>query len=407
MRRASRQPGIIDAVRSSSREANINERMHAVAHLEWEALEPVWRGLEARGGVSPYQRFDFVAPWLRMVALRRDVKPLVVEIRIDGQTGMLLPLEIAAFGIARIARYPGGRQTNLGGPIVDPDLAGSIDPGQLGDQLVDIAKGPVRIDGNALLTQPELPDGNVNPLSARAESRPSTAVSFKLDLDGPVEEVLSRVLSHGTRRHLVKKRKRLAERGRLRFGPASDATEASLMLDTFLRQKAERFAALGLANPFEDEGVAGFLRDAIVTGLRDGRPGLETFGLWCGDKPAAIFGAATSRHRLSGSFICFDADPEVARCSPGELALVEVIRLAAARGVRVFDLGLGRGPLKARFCKASQPMVDTMLPATQLGGAALLAIRTTGQLKDLLQRDERLVRPARRLAGWLGMQPRD
>ena len=48
-----------------------------------------------------------------------------------------------------------------------------------------------------------------------------------------------------------------------------------------------------------------------------------------------------------------------------------------------------------------------MLPATQLGGAALLAIRTAGQLKDLLQRDERLIRPARRLAGWLGIQPRD
>lgn len=394
-------------MRASSREARITERSSAVAHVDWEALEPLWRALEARGGVSPYQRFDFVAPWLRIVAARRDLKPLVVEIRIDGRTAMLLPLEITVFGIARIARFPGGRQTNLGGPVVDPDLAAAIDPAQLGDQLVEIATGPLRIDGYALLNQPELPDGIVNPLAMMAESRPSTAISFRLDLDGSVDDVLTRVLSQGTRRHLVKKRKRLAERGPVRFGPASDAAEAGMMLETFLRQKAERFAALGLANPFEDEGVAGFLRETIVTGLRDGRPGLEAFGLWCGDRPVAIFGAASSGHRLSGSFICFDADPEVARCSPGELALVEVIRLAAARGVRVFDLGLGRGPLKARFCKAAQPLVDTMLPATQLGGAALLAIRTAGQLKDLLQRDERLIRPARRLAGWLGIQPRD
>ncbi len=392
---------------AKSREASNTGRSSAVAHDDWEALEPLWRTLESRGGVSPYQRFDFVAPWLRTVAARRDLKPLVVEIRTDGRTAMLLPLEVTSFGIARIARYPGGRQANLGGPIVDPDLVASVDPGRLGDHLVEIAQGPLRIDGFALLNQPELPDGLVNPLAVMAESRPSTSVSFRLELDGPIDEVLNRVLSAGTRRHLVKKRKRLAERGPLRFGPSSDAAEAAVMLDTFLRQKAERFAALGLANPFEDEGVAGFLRETIVTGLRYGRPGLETFGLWCGDRPAAIFGAASSGHRLSGSFICFDADPEVARCSPGELALVEVIRLAAARGVRVFDLGLGRGPLKARFCKADQPLVDTMLPATQLGGAALLAIRTAGQLKDLLQRDERLIRPARRLAGWLGMQPRD
>lgn len=392
---------------AKGREAPFSLRTTAVAHLDWVALEPLWRNLEARGGVSPYQRFDFVSPWLRTVSLRRGSKPVVVEIRVDGCTAMLVPLEITAFGIASIARYPGGRQTNLGGPVVDPDLAPSIDPGQLGDHLVSIATGPLRIDGYALANQPALPEGIVNPFVAMAESRPSTSVSFRLDLDGPVEDVLNRVLSHGTRRHLVKKRKRLAELGPLRFGPARSAAEAGFLLDTFLRQKAERFASLGLANPFEDEGVAGFLREAIVTGLRDGRPGLETFGLWCGDRPAAIFGAASNGHRLSGSFICFDPDPEVARCSPGDLALVEVIRLAAARGVRVFDLGVGRGPLKARFCKTDQPLVDTMLPATQLGGAALLAIRTTGQLKDLLQRDERLIRPARRLAGWLGMQPRD
>ncbi len=390
-----------------SREAAITDRMRTVAHLDWEALEPVWRRLEAAGGALPYQRFDFVAPWYRGVAARRDMQPLVIEILVDGRTALMLPLEIAGFGMARIARFPGGRQTNLGGPLVDPELSGSLDPGALGDALVAVATGPMRIDGYALLNQPEWPLAGINPLAAMAEARPSTAVSFRLDLDGTADEVLNRVLSHGTRRHFVKKRKRLAELGALRFAPAADHAEAALLLDTFLRQKAERFAALGLANPFEDEGVAGFLRATIVDGRRDGRPGLETFGLWCGERPVAIFGAASNGDRLSGSFICFDPDPEIARCSPGELALVEVIRLAAARGIRVFDLGIGRGSLKSRFCKADQPMVDTMLPATQLGGAALLALRTAGRLKELLQRDERLVRPARRLAGWLGLQPRD
>lgn len=381
-------------------------RTRAVAHTDWPTVEGVWRELESHGGALPYQRFDFVAPWFRHVAARRETTPFVAEVGIEGRTAMLLPLEIVPYGMARLARFPGGRQTNLGGPVFDPLLTPLLDPDRLGDCLVEIA-AELRIDGYALLNQPDLPGGVGNPLAAMRESRPSTAVSFRLDLDGPAEDVLARALSHGTRRNIAKKRKNLAERGPLRFGPASDPGEAGFLLHTFLRQKAERFAAQGLANPFGDEGVAAFLHEAVVSGVADGRPGLEVFGLWCGERPVAVFGAACSRERMSGSFICYDPDPDIARCSPGELVLVEIIRLAAGRGVSVFDLGLGRGPLKARFCKTPQPLVDTMLPVTQLGGAALLALRTAGRLKDLLQRDERLLGPARRLAGWLGMHPRD
>lgn len=382
-------------------------RTRAVAHTDWPAFEGVWRDLEAQGGALPYQRFDFVAPWFRHVSARRNMTPVLVEIGIAGRTAMLIPLDVTTHGLARIARLPGGRQMNLGGPIVDPALAPLIDPGRLGDCLVELGAGPLGIDGYAFLNQPDLPQGACNPLVEMSESRPSTAVSFRLDLDAPAEAVLARVLSHGTRRNVAKKRKSLAEHGTVRFGPAADRAEAEMLLATFLRQKSERFAAQGLANPFDDDGVAAFLRSAVLEAAPGALPGLEIFGLWCGERPVAVFGAASTAERMSGSFICFDPDPNIARCSPGELALVDIIRLAGERGVRVFDLGLGRGPLKARFCKAPQPMVDTMLPVTQLGGAALLALRTAGRLKDLIQRDDRIAGPARRLAGWLGLQPRD
>ncbi len=390
---------------ATGRNAATRNLPDVVAHADWTALEPLWRRLEADGRCTPYQRFDFVAPWYRSVAAARGARPLVLEVRSGGPPALLLPLETVEVGLARIARFPGGRQANFGGPLVDPNVAAAVTPSDLADALRAAGRS-LRIDGYAL--GPMLPDA-WNPLAALG--RDASSVSACLVLDGPAGAVLERTLSVGTRKHFAKKRRKLAELGPVSFRPAGDAAEAATLLDVFLQQKADRFSALGIADPFADPALRAFLREATGTQRNASpaasTPALEIFALWCGERPVGIFGAAATHERMSGSFICFDPTPDIARCSPGELMLVEAIRLAVARGHRVFDLGVGRGALKARFCKDPQPLVEVLLPATALGSAALAMIGAAGRLKELLQRDERLARPARRVAGWLGIAPKD
>ena len=64
------------------------------------------------------------------------------------------------------------------------------------------------------------------------------------------------------------------------------------------------------------------------------------------ERVVAAFAALSGRDRLSGLVIAYDADPEIARYSPGELILHAVVRSAIARGFTTFDLGVGEGALQ-------------------------------------------------------------
>src|ERR1700748_3550245 len=56
--------------------------------------EAVWRGLEAQQHFfTPYQRFDFLAPWQRLVGERENLRPfIVIAYDIECRPLLLLPL---------------------------------------------------------------------------------------------------------------------------------------------------------------------------------------------------------------------------------------------------------------------------------------------------------------------------
>ena len=81
------------------------------------------------------------------------------------------------------------------------------------------------------------------------------------------------------------------------------------------------------------------------------------------ERVVAAFAALSGRDRLSGLVIAYDADPEIARCSPGELILHEVVRSAIARGFTTFDLGVGEARYKNECCEATETLFDTFVTA--------------------------------------------
>ncbi|MHB2169654.1 GNAT family N-acetyltransferase [Alsobacter sp. R-9] len=381
-------------------------RPAVAVHRDVAAVAQDWLRFEAQEGCTPYQRIGFVSTWFKIMSTARDAEPAVVEIRLGGTPVLLVPLEIARHGIARVARWPGGRQANLGGPILDPGRVPALDPRELGDRLVE-AGGMLGIDGFAFCNQPAMIGGIPNPLAAMDESRPGSAPYSALPLQRDPEALLSSLLSPSTRKTFGKKRRGLASLGEVRIERATEQAGVERLLSAFLAQKSERMACQGIPNPFADPRLQDFLRAIALPG-RDGEaPVLELYGLWCGDRPAAVFGAVATGQHLSGSFVSFSADPALSRGSPGELLIMEVIALAARRGLATFDLGIGRGSLKDRFCSDAVPLVDTWLPVTQLGGAALLSLRATAALKALVQRDPRLMRHVRHMAAWAGLHPAD
>ncbi len=81
---------------------------------------------------------------------------------------------------------------------------------------------------------------------------------------------------------------------------------------------------------------------------------------------------------------------EHSRHSPGLILLRHMIAECASRGLRSFDIGVGRAHYKSFFCREPEPLVDTFLPLTPRGrlaaagfGAALATKRAIKQNRTL------------------------
>ena len=116
----------------------------------------------------------------------------------------------------------------------------------------------------------------------------------------------------------------------------------------------------------------------------------------------ATFGGTRRGRRFSGMLMSFAADPDLARTSPGELLLSEVLKLHCADGLVAFDLGIGEARYKAAYCPDVEMLFDCVLPLTARGrlyaGTELLRLSAKRAIKQsawawpLVQRLRRMSR---------------
>lgn len=134
------------------------------------------------------------------------------------------------------------------------------------------------------------------------------------------------------------------------------------------------------------------MRNACLSGLEDGRPGLELHALTLDGQVVAVLGAAGDREQLSGMFISFDTASETAKFSPGEILVAAVIRAQCARGRVAFDLGVGEARYKRTFCNEVEHLADTVVAVTALGRLYGLAVTAALGAKRRLKASQRAMR---------------
>jgi CelD/BcsL family acetyltransferase involved in cellulose biosynthesis len=329
-------------------------------------LESVWRAFQDEGLCSPYQRFDWVQSFVEALAGAEGFRLQVLLLRDgDDRPLLLLPLAVRRQHGLAIASIVGGKQANFHLPITAPGLSASLSASRLKQLLVAAGRDSLRVDCFVLRNQPLSWRGEANPLAAFGGSA-SVDVGYRLPLGSDADAILNRSFSGETRKKMRKKRRSLGEPGAVRFWQARDPGEAETILSAFLDQKQHRFRELGIANPFVG-AMQTFLRAGSLAGLASGRPAIELYALSAGDRVIATFGGAGDGWRLCGMFNSFDSSPEVARCSPGELLLADLIRRQCEIGRTMFDLGVGEAHYKTSLCDEVEPLIDVFVPVTPQG----------------------------------------
>ena len=352
-----------------------------------EARAP-WAELEACAIATPYQSFVFLKAWLATIGRARGVAPFIVAARdASGRVNALLPFGAERFGPFRVAGFLGGKDANFNMGLFRPGLA--IDSGALADLLRRAAAlATPRLAGFRCLSQPRDWQGAVNPMAAIG-GKPSPSFGYKTALGADYSAWLNAHYSREAHKKLRKKAQRLNAIGPVSHRVARDAADARAILAVYGAQKDARMRELGLARSWDREQSLAFLTQAADAGS------LELHALVCGDRLIAVFGGLPREKRFCGMFISYDADPQFARCSPGELLLNEIVGNLIERRFLTFDLGVGEARYKAHCCEADEPLFDTFV-ATSVAGR-LLGAATIGK-----QRMKRLVKQSPAIWGLVG-----
>jgi CelD/BcsL family acetyltransferase involved in cellulose biosynthesis len=216
--------------------------------------------------------------------------------------------------------------------------------------------------------------------------QPSPSFGHKSALARDFGAWLASHYSKDGQKKLRKKARRLNEIGRASHIVAQDEATARAILAAFQRQKEARTQAVGGPNAYESPETARFFEIAATKNLPRQAQVVELHALMSGERIVATFGGLRQAGRFCGMFISYDIDPEVARCSPGQLLVVETIRDLTARGFSTFDLGVGEGRYKDENCEAEEPLFDAAVAVTATGwafrAAALLQRRAKRWIKQ-------------------------
>ena len=342
-----------------------------------------WRALEADAVMSPYGRLDWVAAYQDNLPEReRDTRVAILR-GSEGEVVLLLPFQIERQGPLRIATAIGGKHANYNLPIMRADVARRLSP----DRARRIVAEAGRALGVDLVAIPNVPvswNGWRNPFAIGGQASASDAWALRLEPDA--EAALVRSMSPEARKKMRNKARGLEKIAPVTILRAREPADVDRILEAYFRQKAARFAALGITDPFADTSLRSFFRDAATIGLAEGRPAIELHALLGGDDVLAVLGGAADGHRFSGMIVSYLAGP-LDKFSLGEMLVTNVIRDLGSRGYRVFDLGVGDARYKRSICEEVELLVDVVVPLTWRGHGLALAQSTMLEMKRRIKAD--------------------
>ena len=386
------------AIESRTAEASTRTTASRIAGVEISGdlgqAETIWRGLEDQAQFStPYQRFDFLAPWQRQAGEREGLRPFII-IAYDAERRplMLLPLGLRHEHGVRTACFMGGKHATFNMALWDRDFAAGATAADL-DALISAIRAQSAADVLALTRQPlrwrDLP----NPM-ALLPNRPSANDCPLLTMEPAAAPVT--LISNSFRRRLKGKERKLQALAGYRYHVASDEADITRLLDWFFAIKPLRMAEQKLPNVFAEPGVEHFIRGACMVRLANGGHAIDIHALECDDEVIAIFAGVADGHRFSMMFNTYTMS-DSSKYSPGLILMRDIIDHYAGQGYRAFDLGIGSDDYKRLFCKDDEPIFDSFIALSQRGKLAAGVMSGVNRTKRLVKHNPALLEMAQKL----------
>lgn len=303
-----------------------------------------WRAIRA---ADPRLDSPFLSPEFAVCAgaVRPNARVLIARGK-DGETKLVLPLQLSGSGLARPLCAP---MCDVAGPIAQ----------QGGADILSQALGKAGLAAYAFAGWPEAPEAKGVTLRGRDES----AVA---DLGQGFEAWLA-VQRERHPRHF-KKMRRLARQGEKDYGveTITFGRASAEDLATLIGWKREQFARTGRHDVLGATWTRALL-EACATCENEDFAGVMATLRYGGKLAAAEFGLR-SGSTLHGWIAGYD--PAFSSCSPGLVLQERLLEVASAAGVTRCVLGTGESHYKKHYTSFFESVDEGRVTATGLAGGA-------------------------------------
>jgi CelD/BcsL family acetyltransferase involved in cellulose biosynthesis len=347
--------------------------------------EPDWRALERDGTLTSYQRYDWLAAWTATIGRAEGVEPVILIARRGDRPAFVWPFGVSADGPVRVARWLGDEHCNYHVGIFAPGEMARLTEADT-QRALDRTAREAAIDAFRLERQPLSWADIPNPIVGALPSAPSPSNGYSCSVPGSFESLLQARNGAHKRKKMRQKSRHMEEAGDFAIRTAASLDEARRVLDAFFAQKAERFAAAGIRDCFAPAVVRSFYGELLADAFARDRSLFGLRYLTAAGKPRAVMGMSAEGTRLSLLFLSY-ANDELARWSPGETLVFNVIEDACAAGFRTIDFGVGEERYKESWCDRTEQLFESYFPVTRTGWLYATAVRTRDGVKRSIKQN--------------------
>lgn len=378
------------------REATTGTFIADVEVVDLPAAEQLWRSFEAIALASPYQRYDWVAAYVRAVHAQDGSSACAIVCRdAGGVVQVILPLLITRRMGLTVAEYIGGKHANLNMPLLSQGAIVRLDAPAWHDILCRAARAH-GMHAFFLMNQPRVWRGHRNLLAELGAVAASEDV-YMLSLAPDADTVLGALLSKERQRKLRAKVRRLSTLGEIRFTDPDNDAERREAIAAFLEQKGARLRELGIPDPFAKPEIRRFFEAASASGPAGEPPAIEFHALKAGNRVVATIAGCGDAVRFSTMCVSFDMTHDIARDSPGDQILLHLIRRQSELGRTEFDLGVGEAQYKETYCNQREQLSHGFVAVSAAGAALVTLERARNAAKHAVKRHPALLRLVRKL----------
>jgi CelD/BcsL family acetyltransferase involved in cellulose biosynthesis len=337
---------------------------------------------------SPGQSLAFVELWADSLRIAQRDR-LFVTATVDGNPVLLLPLYLRRVGPLKMYTWFPGRHVGCNAPVADHARLNAMSADERRQLWGRVA---LRVSGADLIYLPALPHYDGTPFADLGQSIDGD-ILYRAEFTG-WENADKTQRTKSRRKHDRQQGERLEAMGAVEFRELTNNDDTVPVIATMFRQRAARFAKMGVADPFAPADVRAFYNNAAMPGSP---VDVRLHVLRLNGEIVAVRYNVVQGSRMFCLISSMSCDEAVQSGSPGKQNLLRVMQTVFDNGYKSFDMGAGFTDEKRHWCNVQIPVRHHYLPLTATGRAVTFAHRMLKTVRHRVKSNPALLALAKRV----------